>query len=194
MLKLVASIFPVQALRGWLWGGTYEFNQTLGNRERICFKVTLGLVRSFYTVVKTVFWLGGWSFFRAPTVLVIFWFLLITRFWQPLRFLANPLRTQTWPERAGAAVASLGCAFFLVGNRRFYSVWGGVGWYVWDWAPWILSRWPIVRFSLSARRVLLPITALTLWLPQTLYFIGFQPLFLTTGREAAYRHERGHVA
>ena len=48
-------VFPVQALRGWPWGGTYEFNRMLPGIHESVPHAALGLARSAYTIVKTVF-------------------------------------------------------------------------------------------------------------------------------------------
>jgi hypothetical protein len=152
-------VFPVQASRGWLWGGTLEFNRRLPDINESLSHTALGIARSLYTIVKTIFWLGGWSFFRAPALLVIAWFLLLALFPVVARFRGGG--AFTWPHAAGAAVALLGCAVFIVGNRRFYGDWGGVGgWYVWGWAPWVLIAFDdLLSVPSKASHVLLSATA-----------------------------------
>jgi hypothetical protein len=152
-------VFPVQAARGWLWGGTYEFNRTGPEIHETFAHAGLGLARSAYTIVKTVFWLGGWSFLRAPALLVIAWFLLLAGFLAAVRL--RPDAADRWPHFVGAAAALTGCVVFIIGNRRFYGDWGGVGgWYLWDWAPWILVAFDdLLLVPAGSRRILLPATA-----------------------------------
>ncbi len=163
-------VFPVQALRGWLWGGTYEFNRTLPGIQETLGHAALGFTRSVYTIVKTAFWLGGWSFFRAPALLVIAWFLLLAGFLAAARLRPDP--AARWPHVIGAAAALIGCVIFIIGNRRFYGDWGGVGgWYLWDWAPWILIALHDLLFvPAGARRVLLPATVAFVVVANLVYF------------------------
>ena len=164
-----AVVFPVQALRGWLWGGTYEFNRSLPAIHEAASKIAVGLLRSFYTIAKTVFWLGGWSFFRAPAFLVIAWFLLLAGFVVFAKRRAAPVEAAA--HLAGAAVALAGCVLFFIGNRRFYGDWGGVGgWYVWGWVPWLLLAYDdLGRVSSKAYAALLAATALFLAIANVSY-------------------------
>jgi hypothetical protein len=96
----------------------------------------LGFARSAYAFVKTAFWVGGWSFVRPPSVLVLFYVLLLLA-------CAAAWRPSPRPTRLAAHAAALACAFagfcvFALANRRLYGVWGGVaGWYLWGWSPWL---------------------------------------------------------
>jgi len=129
-------VFPLQLLRGWRWGGTYELNRpALALLETVA-QTIIGFGRSVYTFVKTTFWLGGWSFFRAPLFLVGAYLALLliiavrSRPRLPTRRLAAHV--------IGLGVAALGFSIFAVANRRFFGVWGGVGgWYAWSWFPWL---------------------------------------------------------
>ncbi len=130
------AVFPVQLLRGWRWGGTLEFNAAaaaLGGSFR---DTLVGLVRSTYTLIKTTFWVGEWTFFRAPRPLVIAYFLLLAAALLLARRRPDP--HQVVPHAAGALVAAGGFLAFAVANRLYYGDWGGVGgWYVWTWLPWL---------------------------------------------------------
>ena len=96
---LALAVFPVQALRGWNWGGTLEFNQAAAAAFSVS-DAAVGLVRSVYTFWKTTFWLGEWSFFRAPRRLVGAYLLL----WIAALVLARrrPIRGESrrtaWPR------------------------------------------------------------------------------------------------
>lgn len=139
LLASVSSVlvFLVQLLRGWKYGGTYELNRPIPGIQEPFPHLIFGLARSFYTFLKTIFWLGGWSFFRAPSVLVVAYFLLLLSVVVLAKF--RPLTTAHWPHLAGAAVAFGGLLTFILANRRFFGDWGGVGgWYAWGWAPWLL--------------------------------------------------------
>jgi hypothetical protein len=133
------AVFPVQALRGWRWGGTLEFNGAASAWAALGGSIggtLVGLVRSAYTLVKTTFWLGEWSFFRAPRALVAAYFLLLL----VALLLAHrrPDPHHRAAHAAGAVVAAAGFLAFAVGNRLYYGDWGGVGgWYVWTWLPWL---------------------------------------------------------
>jgi hypothetical protein len=130
------AVFPVQLLRGWRWGGTLEFNaaaHALGGSAGATF---VGLVRSAYTLVKTTFWVGEWTFFRAPKPLVVAYFLLLLSALILAKRRSDPQNVAA--HAAAALVAAGGFLAFAVANRLYYGDWGGVGgWYVWTWLPWL---------------------------------------------------------
>ncbi len=162
-------VFPVQLLRGWWWGGTYELNRPIPGIHETLPHVAFGLARSFYTFIKTIFWLGGWSFFRAPTVLVVFYFLLLLGLLVAARL--RPTAERLLPHAAGAAVALVGTVTFVLANRRFFGDWGGVGgWYVWGWAPWMLIAFDdLVSLPRGTERILLASTAVFVVAANILY-------------------------
>jgi hypothetical protein len=126
-------VVPIQLLRGWQWGGTYELNRTALDLAGSLFEVARGLMRSLYTMIKTVFWVGGWSFFRAPGSLVVAWFLLLGIVLLSLRVRDR----RTWiPHAAGGVTVVIGALLMAVGNRTLFGDWGGLGgWYFWGWFP-----------------------------------------------------------
>lgn len=137
-----ALVVPVQAFRGWAWGGTYELNSAplvlVSPAETL-----LGLARSAYTFVKTIFWLGEWSFFRAPRPLVGLWLLLLAAgmvlLWREKRDRSGDLLPLA-SHRVGAGLAAAGFLVLAIMNRGLFGQWGGLGgWYAWGWAPWILT-------------------------------------------------------
>jgi len=127
---------PVQALRGWMWGGTLELNSPGAPVAEPFGTAAAGFLRSCYAFVKTALWVGGQSLRRPPGELGAAWF-------AALAAAALCLRPRPVPRRAlahGAALATAfaGFAVFAVANRRLYGVWGGVaGWYLWTWSPWL---------------------------------------------------------
>jgi len=133
-------VFPVQLARGWRWGGNYELNRPLPAIGEAAGSMAVGIFRSLYTFLKTVFWLGEWTFFRAPLFLVVIYFLLLMALIASSRPRSNP---RAWvPHLAGAATALVGLFVFIVANRRYFGGWGGVGgWYLWSWTPWIAVAW-----------------------------------------------------
>jgi hypothetical protein len=134
----VASLLflPVQYLRGWLWGGTVELNTASGPWDDSIIATVGGLLRSTYTFLRTAFWLGEWSFFRAPI-----WLLVLLA----LYLLALALLVRRHPEpkngiaHLGAFVVAVGATLaFFVSHRLYWNQWGGVGgWYAWGWYPWV---------------------------------------------------------
>ena len=164
------AVFPVQLLRGWRWGGTLELNRPAHEIAEPILSVVEGLGRSIYVFVKTAFWLGGSSFFKAPVVLVAAYFGLIVA-WLLLVRSRRPL-LRLVPHAAGGIVAMAGFLTFAMANRRFYGVWGGVGGgYVWTWVPWLLVAAPDLG-SLPARslKFLLAATAMFVVVANAVYY------------------------
>jgi hypothetical protein len=130
------AVFPLQWLRGWAWGGTLEANTPLGALGSLS-EILLGLVHSAATFLKTAVWLGGWTFFRPPTwVLVAIPLLGLIVIVRCLR-LRSPMANRG-AHLAGGALAAAGFVAFALGQRQIFGVWGGVGgWYLWGWAPWL---------------------------------------------------------
>ena len=165
-----AIVLPVQLLRGWSWGGGLELNRSPVTVAETWTDATLGLGRSVYTMLKTTFWIGEWSFFRAPWGLVIAWFVLIAA-------LAATGRRRREPRFAAAHLAGVlvlvaASAVFLIAHRRYWGQWGGVpGWYVWGWMPWLAVAWND-GFAVSKRAVavLLVATAAFVAVSNVLYF------------------------
>lgn len=132
-------VLGVQALRGWSWGGTYELNraaQGMGSHEVLL----VGLSRSLYTFGKTIFWLGEWSFFRAPLSLVGAWLVVVAS------LLVRHFRRGWWKNEGiaprahlfGVMSAVAGLLAMAILNRRLFGEWGGLGgWYFWVWTPWL---------------------------------------------------------
>jgi hypothetical protein len=172
-------VFPIQAARGWLWGGTYEFNRaalTPGHIGSLS-DILLGLARSAYTFAKTTFWLGEWSFFRAPQLLVAAFFLLVACALLAARRRVPPLRL---PAHAAAFVAAAGGLLaFVVGNRLFYGHWGGVGgWYAWGWLPWLaLAASDLASIPRRAGAWLLAALAAFVLVSNVLWFAVAWPLY-----------------
>jgi hypothetical protein len=160
-LSAMASlvVFPVQLLRGWNWGGTYELNREAASFHESAAHLLIGLGRSAYTFFKTAFWLGNWSFFKPPlALLTAFWLVLLLWVVSTRYRPGAPLRPA---HLAAAAGCTLGALAFFVSHRRFWGDWGGVGgWYLWSWVPWLAMA---IRdlFSFRRRRgpVLLGVTA-----------------------------------
>jgi hypothetical protein len=130
------AVFPVQLLRGWLWGGTVELNRVTPPVHEAGWRAVLGFTRSAYAFVKTTFWVGGWSELRPPAWLAAAFFLLLAA--AALASRRRPDARRAAAHRVGLAVAAAGFIVFAVANRRLYGDWGGVaGWYLWDWSPWL---------------------------------------------------------
>lgn len=131
-----AAIFPLQWVRGWMWGGTLEANSVSPIPDSLGTMV-LGVAKSFVTLAKTAIWLGGWAGFRAPRWLLVSFALTIL--YLAFRCLRRR-RTSgpVLPHAVAALIAAVGIVFFAIGHKKVFGVWGAVGgWYAWGWAPWL---------------------------------------------------------
>lgn len=125
---------PLQWLRGWAWGGTLELDAGLASGHAVG-TILFGLAHSAYTFVKTAIWLGGWSVFRPPDMLLVAGAMLLLA-WLPIMRLRED-RRRLLPHVAALAVALAGFVVFAIGKRELFGVWGAVGgWYAWAWWPW----------------------------------------------------------
>ena len=173
------TVFLVQGLRGWNWGGTVELNHPTAAISEGTIALAAGLARSVCAFAKTTFWLGGWSFFRAPGALVAAFALLILAWVLGARRLARPSRGLA--HLAAAATAAAGFLAFALANRRFFGVWGGVGgWYAWAWWPWIVvGLADVASVSRKASRALLAATAVFVLVANVLWFAAAVGLYGT---------------
>jgi hypothetical protein len=129
-------VFPLQLLRSWQWGGGLEFNRVTHRIPDGPVDLLTGLARSAYTFAKTTFWLGEWSFFRAPVWLVLSYFALIA--FAVLCARRRPESRRLTAHAVGVLVAAVGFAAVAAAKRPNFGGWGGVGgWYVWSWLPWL---------------------------------------------------------
>jgi hypothetical protein len=164
-------VFPLQALRGWRWGGTYELNLADATIHEPVIATVIGFGRSVYTFAKTIFWIGGWSTYRAPLVLVIaFFVLLVVLLLSCAR--RSPSRGPMLPHMIGILVAVTGFVILAVANRRLFGSWGGLGgWYFWGWFPWIaVGADDLFEFRTSFRRTVLFAWLIFLLLTNVLWF------------------------
>jgi hypothetical protein len=143
------AVVPVQLLRGWHWGGTYELNAALPEIGGSLASSLVGLLRSLYTFVITIFWVGGWSLLRAPRPLVVVFLLLIA----VAASLVRPRGARELLPHLAGVVAMLGGVILLaLTNRRLFGSWGGLGgWYFWGWYPWL--SFACVQLFLMRRKV-----------------------------------------
>jgi hypothetical protein len=171
-------VFPVQALRGWQWGGTIELNRPASAFDEGAWQILVGVGRSTYTFFKTAFWLGNWSFFRPPMVLLtVFWIVLLL--WV-VSAQYRPGSTLVIAHGAAATACALGALLFFLSHRRFWGDWGGVGgWYLWAWFPWLtvaardlLSLSPHRRPLLLSLTVVLALAATVVYLHSGLQVYG----------------------
>jgi hypothetical protein len=136
--SLLASLLvvPVQALRGWAWGGTVELNQARIAFDEPFVESAIGMARSLYTIAKTTLWLGNWSFFRAPAALLVVTAIACVA----LVLVCRPGGSRTSRAAFGGGLATLlaGVIAFAVAHRSLFGQWGGVGgWYMWGVMPWL---------------------------------------------------------
>jgi len=171
------AVFPVQALRGWRWGGTLEFNSAAAALGASARDLVVGIARSAYTLIKTTFWLGEWTFFRAPRPLVVAFFLLLAAFLLLARRRGDPRHRAA--HAAGALVAAGGFGAFAVANRLYYGDWGGVGgWYVWTWLPWLaLAASDLATIPRRAGAWLLAALAAFVLVSNAMWFAVAWPLY-----------------
>jgi hypothetical protein len=171
------SVFPVQALRGWRWGGTLEFNQAAAALTGSARETFVGLARTVYTFLKTTFWLGEWSFFRAPRWLVVVFFLLLLSSLLLARRRGDPKRIAA--HAAGAFVAMCGFFAFALANRLYYGDWGGVGgWYAWTWLPWLaVAAADLATLRAASARFLLAVLAAFVLVSNLVWFSEAWPLY-----------------
>lgn len=135
VIAIASALFlPLQWLRGYAWGGTVELNATKAAYHETVRHAVIGFARSAYTFVKTTFWLGEWSFFKAPL-----WLLVLFAAYIALVIACSRLLRAEWTAHAvGLAVAIIATSAFFISHRAFWGDWGGVGgWYAWGWFPWL---------------------------------------------------------
>lgn len=134
VVAVASAVFlPLQWLRGYRWGGTVEMNAANAITHDAPLQWMIGFARSSYTFLKTTFWLGEWSFFRAPL-----WLLATALAYVVAVALSSRLRRLSTPHLVALGVAVLSTAAFFVSHRRYWGQWGGVGgWYAWGWLPWL---------------------------------------------------------
>jgi hypothetical protein len=135
---LIASLsmlfIPLQQTRGYRFGGTVELNAAAASTHDSLSQWVFGFARSAYTFLKTAFWLGEWSFFRAPVWLLLLVAMFAILFLASIRFRSD----RAMPHAVALAVAIFASAAFFVSHRHYWGQWGGVGgWYAWGWFPWI---------------------------------------------------------
>ena len=129
------AFLPLQWMRGYRWGGTVEMNDANAITHDALLQWMIGFARSSYTFLKTTFWLGEWSFFRAPL-----WVLAIALAYVFAVALSSRVRRVSAPHVAALAVAAAATAAFFISHRRYWGQWGGVGgWYAWGWLPWLTT-------------------------------------------------------
>jgi len=169
-LASAAIVLPIQFFRGWSFGGGFELNRSPAQIPEGWMDAAAGFARSVYTMLKTTFWIGEWSFFQAPRGLVVAWFLLIAALVVTSRWRSEPRFAAA--HLAGALVLAAGTAVFLIAHRRYWGQWGGVpGWYVWGWMPWLAVAWnDCFRPSKRAAPALLFATGAFVAVCNVLYF------------------------
>ena len=144
------AFLPIQWLRGYTWGGTVEANSPAQSLQESLAETLIGLLRSTYTLIKTGFWLGEWSFFRAPIWLLVGLAVYLGILAVTVRL--RPLTREQLPHLAGLGAAAASVLFFFISHRMYWDQWGGVGgWYLWGWAPWIWVAFPSL-FDVSKER------------------------------------------
>ena len=168
---LLASLaMPLQLLRGWGWGGTLELNRATPAFSEPLTVTLVGLARSAYTFVKTAFWLGEWSVFHPPVVLLaagaglaLLW--VASARWQGGSDLALAYLV-------GGLSALLGCALFALAVRKYWGSWAGIGgWHLWSWFPWLaVAAGDLLRVNARWRSALIGATAVFCIVSNTVYY------------------------
>lgn len=169
-LALSGLVVPIQLVRGWAWGGTLELTALGKALGQPLWGVTVGVLHSTYTFLKTAFWLGGWTVFKPPL-----WLIAAGAGLGLAWLLALRLETSSetrYAHLAGLLVAAVGFVAFAIGKWGVFEVWGAVGgWYAWGWLPWLglaandLTRLrPRYSGTLFAASVLWILVANVLWL------------------------------
>ncbi|HET7452772.1 MAG TPA: hypothetical protein VFL12_08535, partial [Thermoanaerobaculia bacterium] len=153
-VSAAAAVLPPILLGASTWGGAVKIAKRVPPPMPPG-EVVVGLLRSFYTIVKGTLWMGEWSFFRPPLWLLGLGLLVGIGIALRLRPVPHPPRLPA--HAAGIAVALAGTIAFILTDRRVFGSWAGVGgWYVWGWAPWLAvaaadlfewrrkdERWPL---------------------------------------------------
>lgn len=174
-----SAVFSLQLLRGWGWGGTVELNAVVSPLNESVGALVVGFIRTVYTFVKTTWWLGGWSFFRAPTLVVLISLVLLIGWALTLRIRRS--NENSIPHLAAIVTLVTAFVYFAVKHRLYHGVWGGVGgWYAWGWFPYfcllvtdcVKSRQRTVKPMLCAGLLFLVATN-TLWFLQAIDLYGF---------------------
>jgi hypothetical protein len=149
------AVLPVQWLRGFAWGGTLELNAASQAVHEPFVRSLVGFVRSTYTLLKTTFWLGEWSFFRPPLFVLLLCVVFVLGFALSLRI--RPFHVDSLPHVAGLLTLTLTITVFFISHRLYWHQWGGVGgWYLWGLMPWLAVAFhSLFRVSPDRSRTLL---------------------------------------
>jgi len=164
------GIVPLQWLRGWHWGGTLELNRPTRPIFEPLSDTLVGFARSVYTFAKTTIWLGEWSVFRPPLLLLVAWG-VVAIFWiASVRW--KPRAARVVPHLFGIAIAVGGFVTFAIANRRYFGSWGGVGgWYVWGWFPWlVVAASDLLEIRVSRWRWLSALTLVCVVITNAVYY------------------------
>ncbi|MCG3193329.1 MAG: hypothetical protein DIJKHBIC_02579 [Thermoanaerobaculia bacterium] len=190
---------PIQALRGYRWGGTVELNGLRAPLSGLFPEMAAGMLHSALTFIKTAFWLGEWSFFRPPH-----WLLAAALIGT---ICLVPAVKPVWPaDRAGGHILAAGLAlgsttYWFLSHRAYWGTWGGVGgWYLWGWYPWLsfaVADFLVVRAgvrrTVAAIVVILVMAGNLAWFgaANRLYGRAARPLAVSPGpgppRQSAWR-------
>jgi hypothetical protein len=163
-------IVPLQWLRGWHWGGTLELNRPTKPIVEPLWDTLVGFTRSAYTFAKTTIWLGEWSVFRPPLLLLLAWGVIAIVWIASVRW--KPRADRVLPHLFGIVIAVCGFVTFAIANRRYFGGWGGVGgWYVWGWVPWlVVAADDLLEIRASRWRWLSALTLTCVLLTNAVYY------------------------